>query len=96
MHGDHLAVVPAAKRIGTQDDDRLDGKLSQGCDPVAQDAIEADAVKVNRDPKGHFNRLSAAAETISSFFAAHWSECRPGEEGTICRRSMCFTPVERG
>jgi len=48
MHAQHMAVVEAPEGIGAQHGHRLDRELVQRPQPVAEDAVEAHAVKVNR------------------------------------------------
>ena len=52
MHGHHLPVLAAAERVRPQHRDGLHRKLAQCADPVAEEAVQAHTVKVNRYPHG--------------------------------------------
>ena len=78
MHGHDLAVVAAAEGIGPEHDHGLDGELAQGRHPVAQDAVQADTVKVNRDPHA-FRSYHRRAVTISPFDNYHERGLAPGQ-----------------
>src|SRR6185369_1896272 len=50
MNRDHLPVFTGAERVGPQHGDSFDRKFTQCTDPVAEKAVEAHTVKVNRYP----------------------------------------------
>jgi hypothetical protein len=59
MHRDHLPILDASKRVGTENYKRFDGKLSQCAHPIAENSIQTNAVKINRVSPGHVGPLLA-------------------------------------